>query len=131
MISFQTTFINQYDQNAYKEDIKKMNYSHIRCTCGSVGHFHDHATYSRYLQLDVNNTVLLTITRIKCESCNCTHALLPSTIVPYRILSNPNIIRIIRSFRNAHDSASAISKLTGFSRELVRKLITFNLKYHI
>ena len=104
MISFQTTFINQYDQDAYKEDIKKMNYSHIRCTCDSVGHFHDHATYSRYLQLDVNNAVLLTITRIKCESCNCTHALLPSIIVPYRILSNPNIISIIRSFLHAISS---------------------------
>ncbi|MEI3324951.1 MAG: hypothetical protein V8R64_00365 [Thomasclavelia sp.] len=44
MLSFQTTFINKYDQNSYKEDIKKINYSHIGCTCGSVGHFHNHAT---------------------------------------------------------------------------------------
>lgn len=130
MLSFQTTFINKYDQNSYKEDIKKINYFHIRCTCGSVGHFHNHATYTRYLQVDVNDTIQLTITRIKCQSCNCTHALLPSIIVPYRILSNPNIIRIITSFRNTNDSISVISKLTGFSRELVRKLIIFYLKYH-
>ena len=61
---------------------------------------------------------------------SCTHALLPSIIIPYRILSNPSIIRIIKSYRNITDSCTVISKITGFSRETVNKIIRFYIRFH-
>ena len=130
MISFKTLHFNTYCQSDYDSDIANINYSKIKCSCGSTGHFHKHALYSRYLSLSPDNSVSISIVRIKCESCNTTHALLPSIIIPYRILSNPCIINIIQSFRYVTDSASVISKITGFSRELVIKLIAFFIKFH-
>lgn len=130
MITFQTFNFNNYSQDSYDLDISSLALTKIKCTCGSTGHFHRHAVYPRYLTLDSDNTILISIVRIKCESCNCTHALLPSIIIPYRILSNPCIIKIIQSYRNVSDSASVISKITGFSRELVKKIIAFFIKFH-
>lgn len=129
MITFQTFNFNNYSQDSYDLDI------HLLLLLKSNVHavllvFHRHAVYPRYLTLDSDNTILISIVRIKCESCNCTHALLPSIIIPYRILSNPCIIKIIQSYRNVSDSASVISKITGFSRELVKKIIAFYIKFH-
>ena len=129
MITFQTFNFNNYSQDSYDLDISSLALTKIKCTCGSTGHFHRHAVYPRYLTLDSDNTILISIVRIKCESCNCTHALLPSIIIPYRILSNPCIIKIIQSYRNVSESASVISKITGFSRELVKKLLPFILNF--
>ncbi len=81
MITFQTFNFNNYSQDSYDLDISSLALTKIKCTCGSTGHFHRHAVYPRYLTLDSDNTILISIVRIKCESCNCTHALLPSIII--------------------------------------------------
>lgn len=130
MITFLTAHDNTYSQQNYDDDINNIDFSKIKCTCGAVGHFHYHASYQRYLIIDNTNEIIITIKRIKCESCNTTHALLPSIIIPYRILSNPVIIRIIESYRNVTDSLSLLAKITGLSRECVKYLITFYNKHH-
>ena len=130
MITFKTLSFNNYSQDFYNEDIKSLDLNKVKCTCGSTGHFHRHACYQRYLTIDANHTLLISIIRIKCDSCGCTHALLPSIIIPYRILSNPSIIRITKSYRNITDSCTVISKITGFSRETVNKIIRFYIRFH-
>ena len=112
MITFKTLSFNNYSQDFYNEDIKSSDLNKVKCTCGSTGHFHRHACYQRYLAVDADHTVVISIIRIKCDSCGCTHALLPSIIIPYRILSNPSIIRITKSYRNITDSCTVISKIT-------------------
>lgn len=130
MISFKTLHFNNYSQDLYDQDISALDFSKIKCSCGSTGHFHFHATYLRYLIINPNSQFSLSITRIKCESCGSTHALLPSIIIPHRTLSNPAVIKIIQSYRFVSDSASLISKITGFSKELTAKIISFYIKYH-
>lgn len=130
MITFKTLSFNNYSQNSYDNDVRSLDLNKFKCTCGSTGHFHRHACYQRYLAIDASHTLLISIVRIKCESCGCTHALLPSIIIPYRILSNPSIIRIIKSYRNITHSCSVISKITGFSRETVKKVIRFYIRFH-
>lgn len=130
MITFKTINFNTYDQESYDNDIKNIDYSKIKCTCNSTGNLHKHATYHRFLIID-NDDILLEITRIKCDSCGCTHALLPGIIIPYRILSNPDIIKIIQSFHHVSNSYNLIAGITGYSRETIKYLINLYLKYHL
>lgn len=151
MVSYKSIKYKSYKQEDYDKEIKEIEndeYKHIRCTCGSLGHFHRHGAYLRFLTSekennknnsgekeenntdDTNETNLIKITRIRCESCNKTHALLPTVIIPYRILSNPIITKLIDSYRNALDSVAAIARIVGISPEEARKLISFYEKHH-
>lgn len=130
MITFLTAHYNTYSQQNYDDDVNNIDFSNIRCTCGATGHFHYHASYRRYLIIDNNDEITIIIKRIKCDSCNKTHALLPSIIIPYRILSNPVVIRIIESYRHVTDSLSLLAKITGLSLECVKYLIKFYNKQH-
>lgn len=54
MISFTTLKLNilddKYDNNRYLDDISHISYLTLVCPkCGSVGLYHNHATYDRYL----------------------------------------------------------------------------------
>lgn len=151
MVSYKSIKYKSYRQEDYDKEIKEIEddeYKHIRCTCGSLGHFHRHGAYWRFLTSEVediiknndekkennaddkNETNLIKITRIRCESCNKTHALLPTVIIPYRILSNPIITKMIDSYRNAFDSVAALARMAGISPEQARKLISFYEKHH-
>ena len=97
MISFITCKHNindKYSNDNYHDDVKKISYLLLVCPkCKTVGLFHRHAVYSRYL---FNNTEeYITIQRVRCESCGSTHALLPDIIIPYRYFSSPFIILVI------------------------------------
>lgn len=82
MITFQTLNFNNYSQDSYDDDIKSLDFNKFKCSCGSTSHFHRHTLYDRYLTVDPDNTVIISIVRVKCESCSCTHALLLSIIIP-------------------------------------------------
>lgn len=64
--------------------------------CGSKNSLTRHAKYERYICLFENNVFVchtITILRLKCKSCNTTHAILPVNVIPYKIFSF-TIIRI-------------------------------------
>ena len=131
MISFPTAFINTYSQELYNDDIKKISYASLKCSCGAVGHFHDHARYSRYLVIDSDTTIILSVQRIMCESCHRTHALLPDIIIPFRVFSNPLVKKIISSFYDQKNIVSAVSRIFHLSYEAVSSLISFFTKNHL
>ena len=96
MISFITCKHNindKYSNDNYHNDVKKISYLLLVCPkCKTVGLFHRHAVYSRYL---FNSTEeYITIQRVRCESCGSTHALLPDIIIPYRYFSSPFVLRL-------------------------------------
>lgn len=124
MITFKTISINTYNQENYDSDIKLIDYSNLKCSCGSIGHFHAHAKYERFFILNTEEpAVLLSIQRIKCESCDVTHALLPDIIVPYKVFSSPLIKNIILHYRNENLKLSSISKIMNISYENVKRII--------
>ena len=98
MISFPSLYFNnhsetfKYSQDNYDNDIRSLNI--YRCKCpvsGSVGFFHFHAKYERYLS---DSDSVIVVKRIMCEACHTTHALLPDVIIPYRYFSSPFIMRL-------------------------------------
>lgn len=83
---FRTRF-NTYDENNYNFETLLP----FKCPrCGAKGRFTRHATYNRYLVTLINHClceIKLTILRVKCGSCDATHAIIPADIVPYKLLS--------------------------------------------
>lgn len=133
MISFIILELNtldtKYDNNRYLGDIRRINYLLLVCPkCGSVGLFHNHATYDRYLFN--NSEEIITIQRIRCEVCESTHALLPDIIVPYRYFSSPFILKLFDLYLKESLSISKISSALNISFQAVESLINCYTKFH-
>lgn len=82
----------------YKEKI--LNYYHsfeYTCPkCGAKARFHRHGTYSRWVTyLSTSGCIVfesLEILRLKCQSCNSTHSILPGDIIPFQVYSLPVVL---------------------------------------
>ncbi len=82
MITIKTENDNPISQDLYNKIIDSLDLNLIPCTCGHSGCLIRHGSYKRKLQLR-ENMVTLSIVRVYCKECGCTHALLLSSFVPY------------------------------------------------
>jgi transposase len=64
--------------------------------CGAKARFHRHGTYSRWVAyLSTSGCIVfetLEILRLKCQSCNSTHSILPGDIIPFQVYSLPVVL---------------------------------------
>lgn len=59
----------------------------IKCPkCNAVGNYKKHSSYKRNL-IFIHTIITIVVHRIKCCSCNTTHALIPKDAIPYRQFS--------------------------------------------
>ena len=92
---------------------------HCNCpNCKAKSNFSFHGSYVRNISFIRENKIYdfkVTVTRVICNSCGSTHALLPSFIVPYKIfLVNLFCMLSLRPF------------LPLFSKHLKNKISLFN-----
>lgn len=92
--------------------------------------------YSRYVSIATENeiqTFRVSVQRVICTSCNKTHALLPSFIVPYVTMAICSITKIVAN--SAKTSAYQVSNLLNISYQIIQKyiamVIAFFKDYHI
>src|SRR5574344_2435185 len=88
--------------------------------CKSICNFSYHGSYKRNISIvntNVNENFSVNITRVKCNSCNSTHALLPSFLVPYKIFTSESILNIITSATKT--SVLKTAELLKISYELI------------
>lgn len=103
-----------YDVDSYQELLAHYgNWPYICPVCNAVGQWQRHGTYLRYLlvseddgyesgsenRIDLNTyyqwkTHHMKILRIRCKSCQHTHAILTKDMVPYAISSIRSIIKV-------------------------------------
>lgn len=82
----------------YKEKILNCYHSfEYTCPkCGAKARFHRHGTYSRWVTyLSTSGCIVfesLEILRLKCQSCNSTHSILPGDIIPFQVYSLPVVL---------------------------------------
>jgi hypothetical protein len=85
-------------RNDYKEKIFNCYHSaEYTCpNCGAKARFHRHGTYSRWVTyLSTSGCIVfesLEILRLKCQSCNSTHSILPGDIIPFQVYSLPVVL---------------------------------------
>lgn len=102
MITLFSPDFNTLDQDSYDSLIASLQFHQLRCPkCGHSGCMTIHGYYTRHVKTpdSVNS---LYICRVICSGCRSTHALLPSSLVPYSQIPLCDQLQIIAD----HESGS-------------------------
>lgn len=122
--------IIDYDTNFNEYEEKVMNkyggFDYDCPSCPAQNQFTRHAQYERnYCHFDFDLQVFkereLVVLRIKCKSCNHTHAVLPAGIIPYRFYTQFWVLKAIAFyFLKANESKSKTSKAFSVDRRIIQ-----------
>ena len=94
MITLSTDKFNHISQKIYDTLVSSVDFFKLTCVCGLSGCLISHGSYKRYVKINGAKTVLC-ISRVKCNICGKTHALLLSSMVPYSQILLHEHIKII------------------------------------
>ena len=104
---------------------------HCNCPkCKAKSNFSYHGSYTRNLTLIREANIYdfkVKVTRVICNSCGSTHALLPNFIVPYKIFSRDSILSTVAS--KASTSVIKVSREIGISMQLIYNFILLIMKF--
>lgn len=103
-LNFKTLFAKQIFLSIMKDFMEdKIPFLKLACpNCGAkhpVWAYHD--SYERYLISYESNTIvtdIIEITRIRCSSCNGTHAILPEIIIPFSSYSLLFVLSVLKEY---------------------------------
>lgn len=104
MITIYSSEIKHITQDLYNSYIDSIHFNSLKCPKCKHHQFVKHGYYDRTLKFQ-NRTIRLRILRIKCLSCNSTHAILLYFIVPYSQYALEVHLQIVRS-KHAKDFMS-------------------------
>ena len=115
--------------NNYNEKI--LNYAgfftYVCPSCGARHSLTRHAVYERNISFLQENILLnkkLKILRLKCSSCEKTHAILPNDVVPYCIYSYSFMIKTLMAHFIEKESILSISSQYNISFQLIYSFIS-------
>jgi hypothetical protein len=116
--------------NNYREKILN-NYSvfyYICPKCGAKHSFTRHGSYERNISfIDKNHNICeekICILRLKCSSCDSTHAILSNDVIPYCIYSASLIIKVLSKYYSENNKISNICSLFSISFQLIYSFIS-------
>ena len=120
------------DINNYIENILNFFgfWKYLCPCCGSRNSLIRHAKYERYICLFENNVFVchtITVLRLKCKSCNTTHAILPADVIPFKIFSFTCIRICLTGYFTQGMSGPKISLMYKISVQMVYLFIK---EYH-
>mgnify|MGYP000323130372 CR=1 FL=1 len=121
------------DFNSYEEKIlnKYKIFTYVCPKCGTKHALYRHGTYVRNISYYKNKCIVnekLKVLRLKCASCNSTHAILPKDIIPYCIYTYSCIMKILYEHFNDKKSVLSIAFSYGISFQLIYLFIKlFNI----
>lgn len=92
-----------YSQEDYDNIIFNVDILAIVCpNCNHSGNMVHHGSYKRFVQVDIDFKLKVRVLRVKCKFCGKTHALMPSSIVPYSKFNLKDIINALHMLKNGH-----------------------------
>ena len=96
MLTTEAKECKNISQDYYDSLVNSLQIHIIRCpSCHHAGNMVIHGYYHRWAK-SFQNTFRLRIRRLKCRECGKTHAILPSSLVPYCQVSTDAQIQIAR-----------------------------------
>lgn len=125
-------YFNKNNLKKFNNDIQSLlptidDIKNCKCPkCNAKSNFSVHGHYNRNLVIiskedNISNEYYISITRVICNSCGSTHALLPDFIVPYKTFSFDSIIYIIAEV--ASSSAYQVANKLNLSFQFIYSLI--------
>lgn len=118
-----TVNFNDYDEKI----LKFYGIWDFNCPCcNAFRSFSRHAIYSRNICILNDTNIIekkLNVLRLKCKSCNTTHAVLPADVIPYMIYSFSCILKILSKYFIENISVLNLFEQFGISFQLVYQFI--------
>lgn len=96
MIMINVNQIDDINQIIYNEYIFKLDLNKIKCSCSCTGKLKKHGYYKRNIKIKGVKKELYVL-RVKCNYCNKTHAILLSSIIPYKQILLIDCFSIIKN----------------------------------
>ena len=117
------------DFSNYKNKILN-NYSFFDYVCPKCGAKHSltrHGSYERNICFIDNHNICeekICVLRLKCASCNSTHAVLPNDVIPYCIYSFSFVIKVLGEYYLEDSKISDICTMFSISFQLIYSFIS-------
>lgn len=139
MITVKSQNLKSISQNIYNNLINSLDFNLISCTCGHSGCLTRHGSYKRRIQLP-DAVITLSITRVRCSACGCTHAVLLSSMVPYSQIPLHMHVSAIQAYesksslddvlcdQSSVDENNLRSIIRSFRRYWKQRLLVFSLQ---
>lgn len=127
MITIFVSDFNQFSQDFYDSLINSLQFHQLECSCGRSACMSIHGYYERGILLP-DGIVSIRICRVRCSECSKTHALLPSSIVPYDRIPLADQCRIIAGFEDGADGNAVCEDSLTIDENAVKAVI---LRYRL
>lgn len=88
---------NPISQKSYDDAMDQLDPFRLPCTCGCSGSLIRYGSYRRSVKADGTKFPLI-IRRVLCQSCGRSHALIPSSLVPYSQIPLKDQASLIQAF---------------------------------
>lgn len=109
-------------QKTYDDVINSTDFCRIPCTCGHSGCLSIHGYYDRSVKSG-DSVLLLHVCRVICRECGHTHALLPSSVVPYSMITLADQVDIIEHSESDSDFSAVMDDTPSIDESSVRSVI--------
>ena len=113
---------NPLTSDFYNHLIDSLQFHRLTCTCGHSSCLSIHGYYTRSLKTPQGNSSLR-ICRVICSCCHRTHALLPSSLVPYSQISLKEHVDIISSHQDKDGWVSLMNRNPSIDESNCRHII--------
>ena len=130
MILISVKDYNQFSQVYYDSIVNHLQFHRLSCTCGHSACLSVHAYYERGIFLP-EGALSLRICRLRCSECGRTHAILPSSIVPYDRISLSDQHRIICAYEDGSDRNAICEENPSVDENNVKAVIRRYLLFWI
>lgn len=130
-ITMITLFVEEYNPitpSFYNNLITNLQLHRLTCTCGHSGCLSVHGYYTRSLKTP-EGKLPFRICRVICSCCFHTHALLPSSMVPYSQISLAEHVDIISSHEDTKQSETLMNHNPSIDESNCRYIIR-NFLHH-
>ena len=128
MITVFTPNCNTISQKTYDKLISSLEFVQLSCTCGRTGCLTKHGRYTRRIKCSAG-IIAVRILRVRCGSCERTHALLPSCIVPYSRILPEDQLRIISSESERNARTRILQSIPDMEESNVSQIIARYRKF--
>lgn len=120
-----TLFVEEYNPvtpSFYNNLIASLQIHRLTCTCGHSGCLSVHGYYTRSLKTP-EGKLPFRICRVICSCCLRTHALLPSSIVPYSQISLAEHVEIISSHKDRKELETLMNHNPSIDESSCRHIV--------
>lgn len=97
---------NPISQKSYDDAMDQLDPFRLPCTCGCSGSLIRYGSYRRHVKADGAKFPLI-IRRVLCQNCGRSHALIPSSLVPYSQIPLEDQVSLIEAFEQG-DAPNAV-----------------------